>query len=84
VVATPLITPTALHTLQILANRGTPLVRQRCRKVEPRRGLPESAAYRINERDAHLNALANELIAQYVVSQILAQPDASAPEAESS
>ncbi|MGH6919018.1 MAG: hypothetical protein ACREJ0_15095, partial [Geminicoccaceae bacterium] len=30
--------------------------------------------YRIHERDPHPNALANELIAQYVVEEILAQP----------
>jgi hypothetical protein len=35
-------------------------------------------AYRLHERDAHPNALANELIAQYVVSQILAQPEQAA------
>jgi hypothetical protein len=33
--------------------------------------------YRIHERDSHPNALANELIAQYVVSQVLPSPGAS-------
>jgi hypothetical protein len=33
--------------------------------------------YRIHERDFHPNALANELIAQYVVSQVLPPPGAS-------
>jgi hypothetical protein len=30
--------------------------------------------YRIHERDRHPNALANKLIAQYVVSQVLPPP----------
>jgi hypothetical protein len=37
-----------------------------------------NAAYRLHERDAHPNALANELVAQYVVRQILAQPEQAA------
>jgi hypothetical protein len=35
-------------------------------------------AYRLHETDAHPNALANELIAQYVVGQILPQPPSAA------
>jgi hypothetical protein len=37
-----------------------------------------NAIYRIHERDPHPNALANELIAQYVVEEILAQPESAA------
>ena len=35
-------------------------------------------AYRLHEKDPHPNALANEFIARYVVSEILAQPDQAA------
>jgi hypothetical protein len=37
-----------------------------------------NAAYRIHERDAHPSALANELIAQYLVSRVLPQPESAA------
>jgi hypothetical protein len=37
-----------------------------------------NVTYRIHERDPHPNALANELIARYVVGEILPQPGSSA------